>query len=62
MKNTIGKLLLSFCSIMFGGAVVTGIMKRDLDEDVVLTGGIIAVVVTAVVGILMTNDSKNDKK
>jgi purine-cytosine permease-like protein len=62
MKNTVGKLFLSFCSIVFGGVVVAGVMKRDLDEDSVLVIGIIAVVVTAVVGIILTNDSKNDKK
>jgi hypothetical protein len=58
MKKELGKYLLDVSKLVFGGAVVSGIMREDIHIAYVLGVGIFAALGLALVGFLHIRKTK----
>jgi uncharacterized membrane protein YraQ (UPF0718 family) len=59
-KENIGKYLLDVSKLILTSIILSSILRREIPQDFLLTGGIGAVIVTLIVGVsLVTKEVKN---
>ena len=60
LKENIGKYLLDVSKLILTSIVLSGILRRELQQDLLLTVGVGVVIVTFIVGVsLATKEIKN---
>ena len=59
LKEDAGKLLLDFGKLVFGGVIIGGILRSDIPHDMLIIGGVVALVVLCIVGLIMVIKEKN---
>ena len=56
MKKTFGNYLLDVSKLIFAGVILSNVFK-DYDQGIAMFFGLIAVIVTLVIGLLLTKES-----
>ena len=58
-----GKYLLDLSKLVIGSVVIGGILRREISQDIILIGGVVAAIVLFILGLNMTTrEIKTDKK
>ena len=58
-KEDVGKLLLDFGKLVFGGIIIGGILRGEVRHDTLIIGGVVAVVVLSIIGLIMVKKERN---
>jgi hypothetical protein len=57
-----GKYLLDLSKLIIGSVVIGGILRREIPQDIILIGGVVAAIVLFIFGLNMTTkEIKTDK-
>jgi uncharacterized membrane protein YraQ (UPF0718 family) len=59
-KEDTGKLLLDLGKLVFGGIFLSGILRGDVPQTILVLGGFASAIIFCVAGLLMVSKKKKD--